>query len=120
MPIADFKVDAQAQALPLTEETFESFISEPGPPALVDFWAPWCAPCLLMTPIFDELAQEMRGKLRVAKVNIQDCPGLLDRVIDGPALGIPVLVLYGEGEEMLRISGACEKEKLLDIIVPFL
>lgn len=98
---------------------FDGFIADPSTPALIDFWASWCGPCKLMDPIFDELTSDLAGKVRVGKVNIENSPEMVSRIVDGASLGIPLIVLYSEGEELLRIAGACSKERLLEVIAPF-
>lgn len=80
-------------------------------PVLVDFWAPWCGPCRLIAPALEELATELAGKVRIAKVNVDDLPELAAPL---GIQGIPTLVLFQNGQPVDRIVGAAPKAAMRD------
>ena len=92
----------------LTAETFDSVVSN-DEPVLVDFWAPWCGPCRALSPIVDELADELEGRMVVAKCNVDDNQELAMKF---GVMSIPTLVLFKDGEEIFRSVGALPKAKL--------
>jgi len=101
----------------LTEQTFDEEIKGSEGPVLVDFWAEWCGPCKMIAPILDEIAQDHLGKLRVAKINIDENLELARRF---EVMSIPTLILFKDGEPQLRIIGAKGKGQLLQELHPFL
>ena len=101
----------------LTEQTFDEEIKGSEGPVLVDFWAEWCGPCKMIAPILDEIAQDNLGKLRVAKINIDENLELARRF---EVMSIPTLILFKAGEPQLRIIGAKGKGQLLQELHPFL
>jgi len=78
-------------------------------PVLVDFWAPWCGPCRLVAPSLEELSQELAGRVRIAKLNVDDHP---DVAMNQGVQGIPTLVLFADGKETGRTVGALPKAAL--------
>ena len=78
-------------------------------PALVDFWATWCAPCRAIAPVLDELAQKYKGKFTVAKVNVDEVPELAAQF---GVLNIPTLIFFKGGEEVDRMVGSQPKSQL--------
>ena len=98
-----------AGSIELTEAGFDAAIEEGAGLTLVDFWAPWCAPCRAVAPILDELAHEYEGRMTVAKVNVDDNPGAAARF---GIQSIPTLLLFRGGELVQRIVGAPPKRLL--------
>src|SRR3989304_9016196 len=92
----------------VTDSTFESLVLQSDTPALVDFWASWCAPCRAIAPIVDEMAQEYTGKLRVVKVNVDDNPATPGKY---GVRGIPTLILFKGGKVVDQLAGAVPKNQ---------
>lgn len=88
--------------------TFDALLSEELP-VLVDFWAPWCGPCRTVSPIVDELAEELDGKLKVGKCNVDENQ---DLAMKYGVMSIPTLVILKSGVEADRIIGAMPKARL--------
>jgi thioredoxin 2 len=89
----------------LGEAGFEKFVARTELPVLVDFWAPWCAPCRSMAPHFERAAEALKGRVRLVKVNTEEAPGLAQRY---DIRAIPTLVLFRNGAEEKRMSGALD------------
>ncbi len=101
----------------LTDQTFDEEIQAAAEPVLVDFWAEWCGPCKMVAPILDEIASEQAGKLRVAKINIDENLELARRF---DVMSIPTMILFKDGQPQVRIVGAKGKGQLLQEINPYL
>jgi thioredoxin len=89
-----------------TEVDFDELVQGARLPVLVDFWAPWCGPCVAVAPILDELAEELEGELLVVKVNIDEQPELAQRFAIS---SIPAFVLFQQGAVIDRMLGAMPK-----------
>jgi len=96
--------------LPLNQERFALHLSRNEIPILVDFWAPWCAPCRTMTPIFEQAANALEPRVRLVKVNTEEEPGLSTRY---GIRSIPTLILFRSEREVARLSGAMDLGQLL-------
>ncbi len=97
----------------ISDTSFQSEILESSLPALVDFWAPWCGPCKSIAPVLEEIAGEFTGKLKVAKLNVDDNPQTPTRY---NVKGIPNLVFFKGGKVVEQIVGAVPKEQLIAAI----
>ena len=93
----------------VTDDTFTDKILKSDIPVLVDYWAEWCGPCKMITPILDEIAQEYVGKLKMAKLNIDENPNTPPKY---GIRGIPTLMLFSEGEVVATKVGALSKSQL--------
>lgn len=93
----------QGQPLELTEGNFDAVVGATRLPVLVDFWAPWCGPCRMMAPAFEQAARQLVGRALLVKVNSDDNPGLSQRY---GIRSIPTLLRLDGGRESQRQSGA--------------
>lgn len=98
-------------AIELTSQTFEQEVLRSPLPVLVDFWAPWCAPCRLMAPVLDQLAVELAGKIKITKLNIDD-PAHQNLAIRYRVQGIPNMQIFRNGSVIQELVGARPKELL--------
>lgn len=90
----------------LTTETFDTTLANTDQPVLVDFWAEWCGPCKMMSPILDQLATEQAGRATIAKVNIDAFPDLQARF---GIRAIPTLIVFKNGRPVNTITGVKSK-----------
>lgn len=88
---------------------FETNVLASQTPVLVDFWAAWCGPCQTMGPVVDELAHELEGKARIAKVDVEEHGELAERF---GVHSIPTFILFRDGEELERVTGMVPKSTL--------
>ena len=102
-----------ADVLSTDDRGFEVAVLQSHEPVLVDFWAPWCGPCRQIAPIVEELAGEYEGRLRAAKVNVDDSPDVAGRY---GIMSIPALVFFKDGQEVGRVVGAVPKARLAGAI----
>jgi thioredoxin 2 len=96
--------------------TFEEEIKA-SVPVLVDFWAPWCGPCRMVSPLVQELGRDNAGHLKVVKLNVDDAPEISNRY---SVQGIPLLLLIRDGREADRLVGAAPRERLRQWLAPHL
>ena len=98
-----------AAPLVVTDGTFEAKVERSPLPVLVDAWAAWCGPCRMIAPAIDELASELSGKVRIAKLNVDENPATAGRF---EIRSIPTLLVIAGGREVDRIVGAQPKEAI--------
>lgn len=94
----------------VSDQDFEERVLKADAPVLVDFWAEWCVPCHMVSPVVEEIGREKGDILRVAKLNVDDNPEMTRRY---GVMSIPTLMLFKNGEERARIIGARGKDALL-------
>ncbi len=97
----------------VTDASFEVVILKSDTPALVDFWASWCAPCRAIAPLVEEMAAQYVGKVKVAKMNVDENPSTPGRY---GVRGIPTLILFKGGRVVDQVVGAVPKGQIKDLI----
>jgi len=93
----------------VTEDNFESEVINSEIPVLVDFWAQWCMPCKMIGPIVEDLAESYKGKLKVAKVEVDNAPAIADKF---KIISIPTLMVFKGGEVVNQFVGAGSRDHL--------
>ncbi len=101
----------------VTDQDFDARVLQSETPVLVDFWAEWCVPCHMVSPVVEEIGHEKAGRLRVAKLNIDENPEVTRRY---GIMSIPTLMLFKGGQQVARVVGARGKASLLKEIDPHL
>lgn len=91
----------------VTDQNFKSEILESKEPAIVDFWAPWCGPCRVVSPIIEELASEYEGKVKVGKMNVDENPNTAGGF---GIMSIPTILMFKDGKPVKTLIGAQAKE----------
>lgn len=101
---------ASENLITLNETNFAEEVKNSTTPVIVDFWAEWCGPCRMLTPILEELATEQAGKVKVGKVNVDESPNLAAQF---NVRSIPMLVFFKDGEQKDVVVGVQSKDALL-------
>jgi thioredoxin 1 len=99
------------------ENDFQNQVINSGIPVLVDFWAPWCGPCKMLEPTLESLDKELSGKLKIARINVEDNPALATQF---QILSIPALLLFKQGKIVSQVVGARPKEEIIATLNPHL
>ncbi len=100
---------ASDKVLTVTKSNFKAEVLESAQPILIDFWAPWCSPCRMISPIVDEVAAEYDGKLKVGKVNVDENREI---AIEHGVMSIPTLIVFKDGKPADRVVGFKSKNDL--------
>ena len=101
----------------VNDQEFQTKVLDSETPVLVDFWAEWCVPCHMVSPVVEEIGQEKGERLNVVKLNIDDNPDATRRY---GVMSIPSLILFKGGEEVARVIGARPKDAILNDVDPHL
>ena len=101
---------ASAGPIPVTDATFADQVERSATPVLLDLWADWCGPCHMLAPTIDQLSSELAGRIKVAKLNIDQNPNIAHRF---GVRSIPTLLVLKEGREVDRLVGVQPKEEIL-------
>jgi len=99
--------------LTITKENFEAEVLKSDKPVLIDFWAEWCGPCKMLSPIVDQIAGEVAQKVKVGKVNVDEQPELASQF---KVMSIPTLVLIKDGKAVTTSVGVKPKEEILAML----
>ncbi len=97
----------------LTDQNFQDEVKNSQTPILVDFWAEWCAPCRMIAPVLDEIADEYDGKVTIGKINVDQNRSVAAQY---GVMSIPTLILFKNGEMVEQLVGAQPKENLVKVI----
>jgi thioredoxin 1 len=100
-------------AIEITDSNYEELVVKSGKVALLDFWAEWCGPCRMLTPIVNDLYNEFKDTAIIGKVNVDDNPGITNK---HGIRNIPTLLFFKNGEVVEKIVGTTSKAKLAEIL----
>ena len=106
-----------AEITSLSDATFDEIVQSSSEAVVVDFWAEWCGPCKMISPILEEIASEHKDKVRVVKLNVDDNPDVTRRY---DVMSIPTLIVFKDGQAKKRLVGAKGKGQLLQELGEFL
>lgn len=95
--------------LELTDKNFDQEVLESSMPVIVDFWASWCGPCKMLTPIYEQVSKEFFGKVKFTKLSTEDYPDIAN---EQEVMGIPCLIVFNQGKEVERIVGFLQAPQL--------
>ncbi len=98
---------------PVSDASFDADVLKSSEPVVVDFWAQWCGPCKAIGPALEEISNEMKGKVKIAKLNIDENPSVTGKY---GITGIPTLMLFKDGKVVATKQGAMPKSRIADWI----
>lgn len=96
-----------------TDDNFDQEVLKSDLPVLVDFWAPWCGPCQMMSPVIEDLAKEMEGKAKIGKLNVDENP---QKATEYGVMSIPTLKIFKNGEIVQEMTGVQTMEDLKEML----
>lgn len=97
----------------LNAENYEQEVLNANKPVLIDFWAPWCGPCRMLTPIIEEIANEYEGKAKICKFNTDENQQFVSQF---GIRGIPTMIIFKDGQEVKRLVGLRQKPEIADVL----
>ena len=106
-----------AEIVKVTDADFEDKVVKSDVPVLVDFFGSWCAPCLKMKPMLEEIAAELDGRVAVVEVEVSEAP---DAAAAHDVMGVPTLIVFAGGEEKETLSGSPSKAEVLKALEPYI
>ncbi len=101
------------EVIKINNQNFENEVKKSDKIVLVDFYADWCGPCKMMSPIIDEIANEVNENVKVCKLNVDECQ---DIAIEYNVMSIPTLIIFKNGEVVNTLVGLQDKETVLNLI----
>jgi len=104
-------------AVELTEANFQKEVLETDMPVLVDFWAPWCRPCLITAPVIEKIAEEYKGRIKICKLNVEEATSIASNY---GVMSIPTIMIFKDGKIVNKTVGALSKEDLEEFIKPYI
>ncbi|VBB06233.1 thioredoxin [Lucifera butyrica] len=106
-----------AKVASVNEKNFREEVQEAAVPVLVDFWAPWCGYCTRLSPVMDELAGTMEGKIKIVKVNVDENRSLAQKY---GVMSLPTMIVFKNGEQAEKLMGYMPKANIMAKIQPLL
>lgn len=99
--------------LSLNGKNFEEEVLKSTKPVLIDFWASWCGPCKMMSPVIDEIADDLKGEVKVCKINIDEEQSL---AVKYNVMSIPTFIVFKNGKEIARSVGVQDKSEIVNML----